>query len=82
MPPLHEHDMQHVLDQPVCSMLIATCRPDSQFLCFYMCVLCVMMYCGLRFSYVLITVMCTQLLYILHVHLLRLALQLIKELPA
>ena len=75
MPPPHEHDLQCVLDQPVCCVLIATCRPDSQFLCFYMCVLCVM-YCGLRFSYILITVMCMQLLYVLHVHLLRLALQL------
>ena len=36
------------------------------------------MYYGLRFSSILITVMCLQLLYVLHVHLLRLALQLMS----
>ena len=36
------------------------------------------MYCGLRFGYILITVMCMQLLYVLHVHLLRLTLQIMS----
>ena len=42
-----------------------------------MCVLCVV-YCGLRFSYILITVVCMQLLYVLHVHLLRLTPQIMS----
>ena len=32
-------------------------------------------FCGLRFSYILITVICMQLVYVLHMHSLRLALQ-------
>ena len=49
-------------------------RPDSQFLCrtrVYFCVI----FCGARFSHILMTVMCIQLVHILHVHSLRLALQ-------
>ena len=31
--PCHLHDLQRVLDQPVCSMLYIIARLDSQFLC-------------------------------------------------
>ena len=35
--PCHLH-LQHVLDQPVCSMLYILDRPDTQFMC--MCIFC------------------------------------------
>ena len=40
----------------------------------YTCTFCVT-FCGLRFSHILITVVCMQLVHVLHVYSLRLALQ-------
>jgi len=71
------YDLQHVLDQPVCSMLWLGLTRSS-------CVVrvCTGSYtflgdrsCGLRFSHILMTVMSMQLVHILHVYSLRLALQ-------
>ena len=56
--------------------LCATCFSQASLTVpvLYMCVLQVI-FCGLRFSHILIIVLCMQLVHILHVHSLRLALQ-------
>ena len=58
------------------TILCASCfRPDSQFLCctrvYFLCDI----FYGLRFSHILVTVICMQIVYILHVHSHGLALQ-------
>ena len=63
-------DLQCVLYQPVCSMLKLGLTHSSCVV--HMCTFCVIL-CGLRFSYILMTVMCVQLLNVLHVNSLRLA---------
>ena len=67
--PCHLHDLQPVLDQPVRSMLVYYKQAwlTVPVYMFYV------IFCGLRFSHILMTVKCMQLLHVLCVYSVRLA---------
>ena len=52
----------------------ALARPDHSSCIVQVCTFCVI-FCGLRFSHILMIVLCMHLVHVLHVYLLRLALQ-------
>jgi len=63
------NDLQRVLDQPVCIMLELGLTHRSCVV--HVCISCVV-FCGLRFSHILMIVLCMHLVHILHLHILNL----------